>query len=64
MFIPKKTTSPHQGNLRAERIRSSGAKCLVEISGATLAPRSNVDLGKLSLEIMKQRNCVPEMSLS
>ena len=48
MSISIKTTSPHEGHLRAERIRSSGAQffvsLLVDTLGATRAPRRNMHL--------------------
>ena len=65
VFMSTKTTSSHEGDFRAERIRilvHNFFLCLVETVGVTHAPRRNTYLLILFSEIMKQISL--EMSLS
>ena len=65
MFKSIKTTSPHEVNLRTERIRNSGAQLFVPCLDFwwTRAPRRNMYLAKKILRI-RAPSRVPEMNLS
>ena len=69
MFKSIKTTSPYEGNLKAERIRNSGAKllCVPRLDLSLRAPQMEetyTSLPQHNCFRNYEQNCVPQMSLS